>query len=105
QTTFFAGRSGTEKYSMMFFSEDLKVILATIHVSLASVPGLITPRSVRTAVENALSFGSAYEGREYSVAVCGLNPHSGENGLMGSEDKDIIAPVVREYRERGLRVE
>lgn len=100
-TTFLARYFGEEQVSMMFYSKDMKVILATIHLSLRSVPDRLTTQAVRTAVKNAMLFGERFEGRRYSLAVCGLNPHAGENGLMGSEEKDIIAPVIREYHEMG----
>ncbi|MGA2143099.1 MAG: 4-hydroxythreonine-4-phosphate dehydrogenase PdxA [Brevinematales bacterium] len=100
-TTFLARYFGAEHVSMMFYSKDMKVILATIHLSLRSVPDSLTLEAVRTAVKNALLFGERFEGRRYRVAVCGLNPHAGENSLMGSEEKDVIAPVIREYHEKG----
>ncbi len=104
-TTFLAREFGVKRVSMMFFSDDLKVILATIHISLKNVPGQITGDSVRTALDNALLFGKKYEGKSYRIAVCGLNPHAGENGLLGSEDMEVISPVVNEYRDAGLCVE
>jgi 4-hydroxythreonine-4-phosphate dehydrogenase len=104
-TTFLADQFGSDHVSMMFYSHDLKVILATIHISIRDVPRLLTKDAVRNAVNNALLFGRKFEGKDYRVAVCGLNPHAGENGLMGSEDSNIIAPVVEEFRSNGLTVD
>ncbi len=104
-TTFLARAFGEERISMLFYSEDLKVILATIHLSLKDVPGMLTGEKVRIAIKNALFFGKKYDGRSYRIAVCGLNPHAGENCLLGFEERDIITPVVKEFRDTGFSVE
>ncbi len=104
-TTYFAREFKSGCVSMMFYSEDLKVILATIHISIRDVPRILTREAVRIAVNNAILFGRKFEGRDYRIAVCGLNPHAGENGLMGHEDNRIIAPVVEEFKGKGLAVD
>ncbi len=103
-TTFFANEFKVKKFNMMFYSEDLKVILATIHIPLKRVAVCLTRELVKNTLNNALQFGRKLENKNYRVAVCGLNPHAGENGLMGNEDREIILPAVRSFQKKGYAV-
>lgn len=90
---------------MMLASDQLRVVPLTIHVALRTVPGAIT-RELLVAtvqiVERALrvDFGIARP----RIAVAGLNPHAGEDGSMGTEDRDIIAPAVSELSASGIAI-
>lgn len=88
--------------AMMFWSERLRVVLATIHVPLADVPRLLTREGVlgvlRLTAESLPRFGVPSP----RIGVAGLNPHAGEGGLMGSEDAEVLAPAVAAARAAGL---
>lgn len=95
--------TGAEHALMLFVARRLKVALATIHVPLREVPGMLDPddlaRDLRLlAAETARHFGP----KRPKMAVCGLNPHAGEGGLFGREDIERIAPAVSRVREEGL---
>src|SRR5581483_4047863 len=87
---------------MMFYSESLRVVLATIHIALAEVPRALTRESLeRTIVltdRELPRFGFARP----RIAVCGLNPHAGEHGLFGEEDARSIAPAIESMRAKGI---
>jgi len=90
---------------MMLVAEELRVVPLTIHVPLKEVFGLLTAeritRSVRIMHRSLVAdFGIAAP----RIAVAGLNPHAGEDGTMGSEEKDVIAPAVATLRAEGLDV-
>ena len=90
---------------MMLAADELRVVPLTIHVALASVPSLVTAGdidfTVRTMVEALRrDFGCA----EPRIAVAGLNPHAGENGTMGTEDRDVIAPAIERLKAEGFDV-
>jgi 4-hydroxythreonine-4-phosphate dehydrogenase len=101
-TEILAAHSGTENFAMMLANEELRVVLVTIHVPLADVGRLITPESelrvIRLAHEACLRFGIDRP----RVAVAGLNPHAGENGLFGREDMETIQPAVERARAEGI---
>ena len=93
-TTFLAARYGAPHVVMLFAGPRLKVALATIHVPLAQVPLALTTASLRATI--ALVTASLV--RDFGIAaprvgVVGLNPHAGEGGLLGTEDRDLIAPA------------
>ena len=90
---------------MLFVGPHLRVMLATIHVPLMEVGGLLTTLRVLEAIELAhqacVELGSS-RGASPRVAVCGLNPHAGEGGILGAEDDRIIAPAVAQARANGI---
>ncbi|MGN7882597.1 4-hydroxythreonine-4-phosphate dehydrogenase PdxA [Rhizobiales bacterium] len=101
-TEILAERSGTDKFAMMLANDELRVILVTIHVSLRDAIDLVTQDSVLRTIELAHRAGKAYGIASPRVAVAGLNPHAGENGMFGREDLDIIAPAIKRAQELGI---
>ncbi|ELY5820756.1 4-hydroxythreonine-4-phosphate dehydrogenase PdxA [Cronobacter dublinensis] len=104
-TEFFEARSGSEKVVMMLATEALRVALVTTHLPLKAVAEAITPdllRHILTTLHHDLQskFGIA----QPHVLVCGLNPHAGEGGHMGTEEIDTIIPVLEEMRARGMHL-
>jgi 4-hydroxythreonine-4-phosphate dehydrogenase len=101
-TEILAARSGSADYAMMLANEELRVLLVSIHVSLAEAIGLVTPeaeyRAIRLAWRACRDFGIARP----RIAVAGLNPHAGENGLFGREDMEAIRPAVERAQGEGI---
>lgn len=102
QTEFFAARWGGEPV-MAFCGGRLRVALATWHVPLCEVPQALGPqllhRTVAAADLLARAFGSGAAGAPSGapaprIAVCGLNPHAGEGGVLGREEKDLLNPAL-----------
>jgi 4-hydroxythreonine-4-phosphate dehydrogenase len=104
-TEFLAHLTGTRRFVMMLASEALRVVPLTVHMPLAGVPAAITRQAVFDAGEITLTALR----RDFGIlnprlAVAGLNPHAGENGVLGGEDNDVIAPAVAALRARGFNV-
>lgn len=101
-TGYLAARCGDVPVLMLLCADDLRVALLTTHLPLAAVPAAVTRERLRTAL-NLLhtslqqQFGIAVP----RILVLGLNPHAGEQGLLGREEIDVIAPVVAELRASG----
>jgi 4-hydroxythreonine-4-phosphate dehydrogenase len=88
---------------MMLANDTLKTVPLTIHIPLAEVPAAITSSEIiRTAhiLHDALHRDFGYA--KPRIAVAGLNPHAGEDGTMGQEERDIIAPALEELRRAGV---
>ncbi|MBW1954847.1 MAG: 4-hydroxythreonine-4-phosphate dehydrogenase PdxA [Deltaproteobacteria bacterium] len=105
-TELIADRTGSSNFVMMMAGNRLKVALATIHVPLGEVLSLLTPervfRTIRITAEGLMErFGIASP----CIGVAGLNPHAGENGRFGNEERQILIPAVRRARRAGYRVE
>jgi 4-hydroxythreonine-4-phosphate dehydrogenase len=88
---------------MMLWSPDLAVVPVTIHLPVREVPGALTTELIVTtgrivARDLERRFGKAMP----RLAVAGLNPHAGEDGTLGVEDRDIVAPAVAQLRAEGI---
>lgn len=104
-TEYLAHLAGVDQVVMMLASDELRVVPATIHIALKDVPQALTPASLRKTIEvthNDLQskFGIARP----RLAIAGLNPHAGEGGTMGTEDCDVIAPVLDTLRDQGMDI-
>ncbi|WP_395489591.1 4-hydroxythreonine-4-phosphate dehydrogenase PdxA [Cedecea davisae] len=104
-TEFFEERSHSEKVVMMLATEELRVALATTHLPLKAISDAITPDLLRQIVtilyhDLQTKFGIP----QPHVLVCGLNPHAGEGGHMGTEEIDTIIPVLNEMRALGMHL-
>ncbi len=88
---------------MMLASAGLRVVPVTVHVSLArAIATLSTEAIVQTARITAQALRSDFGIKTPRLAVAGLNPHAGEDGAMGLEDRDIVAPAVDILRREGI---
>jgi 4-hydroxythreonine-4-phosphate dehydrogenase len=104
-TDLLAHLTGAPRVAMMFWSEPLKVVLASVHVPLAEVPRAVT-RDVLDAVIDLTArelpgFGLAAP----RLALAGMNPHAGEEGLMGDEEARALRPAVEAARRRGVDIQ
>ena len=104
-TEFFEERSQAKKVVMMLATEELRVALATTHLPLRDIADAITPALLHEVIailhhDLRTKFGIA----EPRILVCGLNPHAGEGGHMGTEEIDIIIPVLDELRAQGMKL-
>jgi 4-hydroxythreonine-4-phosphate dehydrogenase len=100
-----AGSSETYHPVMMLWSEELAVVPVTVHIALSRVPtDLTTDLIVLTGRIVARELQERFGLAKSRLALAGLNPHAGENGSMGKEDQDIIAPAVDILSKEGIDV-
>lgn len=101
-TEILADLTGTKQFAMMLVNDELRVILVSVHLPLSEAIRVIDVQSelstIRLAHEALRQIGIANP----RIAVAGLNPHAGENGLFGCEDGEIIAPAVAQAVAEGI---
>jgi 4-hydroxythreonine-4-phosphate dehydrogenase len=103
-TELLAYLTATTGYAMMFVSKYYRVVLVTTHLPLADVARNISKKMILdklTVTQTALQkfFGV----RKPKIGVCALNPHCGEEGILGSEEKKIIIPAIKAARRKGIK--
>lgn len=105
-TEYLAEKTETNKVVMMLASDEMKVALATTHLPLSKVSEAITKESLDKTIrilhkdlENKFGITSP------KIAVCGLNPHAGENGHMGHEEQSTIIPCLEKLKADGFQLE
>jgi 4-hydroxythreonine-4-phosphate dehydrogenase len=98
-TEMLAGWSGTENFVMMFLSKKMKGALLTIHEPLASVSSLLTGGFIHDKVRVIVDTLKRDFGKKTpKIALLGLNPHAGENGNIGREEKEVFEPVMKKFK-------
>ena len=103
-TELLARLTGTRRYAMMLFGDKIRVVLATRHLPLRKVADALTADAIVEAVEmlaRALPWMGFQRAR---IGVCGLNPHAGDGGALGTEEQTVIAPALARCRKRGWNV-
>ena len=101
-TEFFAQLANVEQVVMMLATLSMRMTLATTHIPLSEVSSAITPNRLKNTINIILSSLKKLTGKDAKMAVCGLNPHAGEDGLLGDEEQLVIAPVIREMQGAGF---
>ena len=97
QTEFFAEKWGGDPV-MAFRSDHLRVALATWHIPLSEVKSALNHEVIERAVRAAIELAKADGIKDPRVAVCGLNPHAGEGGVLGKDEEVLIDPILNTLR-------
>ncbi|MCX8028375.1 MAG: 4-hydroxythreonine-4-phosphate dehydrogenase PdxA [Brevinematales bacterium] len=93
-TGYYASKFTIKNYNMAFYSNDLRIVLLTEHIPLKDVPKYVSEGKLKTTIQNAYKWILELENREnIKIGICGLNPHAGEGGKIGKEEK-IIKNVI-----------
>ncbi len=104
-TELLAEHTKTEKYAMMLAGNRLRVVLVTIHIPLREVAAFLSTDKILQTIR--ITWNALYERfglKEPRIAVAGLNPHAGEGGMFGDEEKNIIAPAIHLAGKEGFNV-
>ena len=104
-TDLLADLTHAPRVAMMFWSEPLKVVLATVHVPLADVPRLLTRALLGEIIDLTARELPRFGIVRPRLALAGLNPHAGEEGLLGSEETQVLRPAVEDARGRGIEID
>ncbi|OLC77792.1 MAG: 4-hydroxythreonine-4-phosphate dehydrogenase PdxA [Acidobacteria bacterium 13_1_40CM_4_65_8] len=103
-TDLLAHLTGARDVAMMFYSDALRVVLATVHIALADVPRALTKASLEATIDLTSRELPRFGIAKARIAVAGLNPHAGEHGLFGREEETIMTPAIEACRARGIDV-
>lgn len=103
-TQFLREFCGVPRAEMLFVAGPLRAVLATRHVPLSSVPGLLTAKEIEAVAVLAERGLRRLGVRRPRLGLLALNPHAGESGLIGTEEEEVLAPAARSLRRRGLAV-
>jgi len=104
-TEFLGALSRAPETRMLFVGETFRILLATVHMALRRVPDALDVDSLTRTLELAAAALRNFRWGSRAVAVLGLNPHAGEQGLFGDEEARVIGPAIERARARGIRAE
>lgn len=104
-TDLLAHLTASPRAVMMFWSDPLKVVLASVHIPLADVPRVLTRELVADVIDLTARELPMFGIQHPRLALAGLNPHAGEGGVLGDEEVRILTPAVNEARARAIRID
>ncbi len=103
-TEYFAEKIGEENPFMMMYSTHYRVILCTTHIPLHKVQDSLSVERISEVISAGRQALRAIDGKEPKIAVCGLDPHSGDDGAIGSFDRTVTSNAIERSREAGIDV-
>jgi len=103
-TEFLAAQANVGKVVMMLATKKLRMALATTHIPLSKVSQTITQDLIKQIVQIIKQSFTLFGLRRAKIAVCGINPHAGENGLLGLEDQEVTLPAIESLQKAGIDV-
>jgi len=102
-TEYLAKLTSTQTPVMLLVTDAMRVALASTHMPLRKVPDYLTKDRLRQVIEVLhADLIAKFDISDPEIIVCGLNPHAGESGHLGTEDAAVIEPVINEYQQRGM---
>lgn len=105
-TEMIAELTGAREFTMMFVSKHFKVSLATIHLPLKDVSLRITPQRIyKVGLLSWKTLREFFGIKNPRIGVCGINPHAGEGGMFGDEEREMIYPAIVSMRSMGVDAE
>jgi 4-hydroxythreonine-4-phosphate dehydrogenase len=90
---------------MMFHADALRVVLATVHIPLKDVSAALSQTRLEEVIALTARELPRFGFPHPRLAVCGLNPHAGEHGVIGHEEEDVLCPAIEAQRATGIRVD
>jgi 4-hydroxythreonine-4-phosphate dehydrogenase len=103
-TEYLAELTQTKNFGMMLMGGGLRVMLVTRHIPISEVPAALTKKNIREAIELTGEALELFGLKDGNIGVCGLNPHAGDGGVLGSEEKTLINPAIQAARKKGFKV-
>ena len=104
-TELLAERTKSDNFAMMLAGDRLRVVLVTMHVPLKKVPSLLSEQKVLLTIKlTCQTLHERFGLKTPRIAIAGLNPHAGEDGMFGNEEKTIINPAIHDARNQGFDV-
>ncbi|WP_320040384.1 4-hydroxythreonine-4-phosphate dehydrogenase PdxA [uncultured Desulfobacter sp.] len=104
-TELIADRTGTDNFAMMMAGPRLKVVLTTIHIPLSQVSNLLSSQEITRIINLTQdTLITRFGINNPRLAVAGLNPHAGEQGMFGNQEADIILPAIKKAQEQGFDI-
>ncbi len=102
-TEYLAQLTNSKNYCMMMMCSKINSVMVTRHLAVNKISCSLTAKEIISTVKTASAFISRFKKNPKTV-ICALNPHAGDNGILGLEEKEIIAPAVKSLKKAGFNV-
>lgn len=103
-TELLANLTNTKKYCMMMVCENINSVMVTRHLAIKDISAKITKKEIIDTVKVSSNFIKNLIKKNPKIILCALNPHCGDNGLLGNEEKKILVPAVKQLQQQKYNI-
>ena len=103
-TEFLGALTKTKNYCMMMICDDINSVMVTRHLPISDISSRLTQKDIISATKLSADFIKKILKRNPKILLCALNPHAGDNGILGSDEKEKIIPAVKKLEKQGYNI-
>jgi 4-hydroxythreonine-4-phosphate dehydrogenase len=103
-TEFLGHLTKTKNYCMMMICEDINSVMITRHLPISNISSILTKKDIIATTKLSADFIEKYSKKKPKIIFCSLNPHAGDNGILGNEEKEIIIPAMNKLTKCGYNI-
>ena len=103
-TEFLAALTKTKNYCMMMICDNINSVMVTRHLPTSKVSSVLTKKDIVLTTALSADFVKSFLKRKPEILVCALNPHAGDNGILGNDEKEKIIPAIKELKKKGYNI-
>ena len=103
-TEFLADLTKSKDYCMMMICDNINSVMVTRHLPTSKVSSVLTKKDIVLTTALSADFVKSFLKRKPEILVCALNPHAGDNGILGNDEKEKIIPAIKELKKKGYNI-
>ncbi|MBR4631923.1 MAG: 4-hydroxythreonine-4-phosphate dehydrogenase PdxA [Elusimicrobia bacterium] len=103
-TEFLGALTKTKNYCMMMICDDINSVMVTRHLPISDISSQLTQKDIISATKLSADFIKKILKRNPQILLCALNPHAGDNGILGNDEKEKIIPAVKKLKKQGYNI-
>ena len=103
-TEFLGALTKTKKYCMMMICDNINSVMVTRHLSISKISSTLTQKDIVLTTKLSADFINKIVKRNPKVMICALNPHAGDNGILGNDEKEKIIPAIKKLKKQGYNI-
>lgn len=103
-TEFLGELTKTKNYCMMMICDDINSVMVTRHLPVSQISSILTKKDIVSTVKLSADFIKQVSKKSPKIIMCALNPHAGDNGILGNDEKKIIIPAIKNLKEKKYNI-
>ncbi len=103
-TEFLGALTKTKNFCMMMICDDINSVMVTRHLPISKISSVLTKKDIVLTTKLSADFVKKIIKKSPKIVMCALNPHAGDNGILGNDEKEKIIPAIKELKKKGYNI-
>lgn len=103
-TEFLGELTRTKNYCMMMICDNINSVMITRHLPISKISAMLTKKDIVSTIKLSADFIKQILKRSPQIMICALNPHAGDNGILGNDEKKVIIPAIKKLKEKNYNI-